>query len=350
MRTPRPLSGFPALTFALPLSLVTALAPLAAGCKDGVGSASSGGDVPPAASGAGTTEVKDVALPGIDTSAMTPRERHEFSSLVTDLFAPCPSVPVSLATCVLEKRACGQCAMAAKVIAQLVRGGASEADVERSYKERFDPAGVKTLPLAGSPSKGPEDAPVTVVEFADFECPHCRAAVPMVDFTLNAHPDKVRLVYKFVVLSMHVHAEAAARAAWAAGQQGKFWEMEHLLFERQDHLEQADLERYAQILKLNVAQWKTDMESPAAKDRLAQDKKLEDDLKLLGTPTLYVNGRELDLEQDEQLEDRVAGELGVPPATAASAGGAGAPASAAPSASAPPASPSASASASVKPH
>ena len=63
---------------------------------------------------------------------------------------------------------------------------------------------------------------------------------------------------------MHVHAEPAARAAWAAGQQGKFWEMEHLLFERQDHLEQADLERYAQILKLDVAKWKADMESPAA--------------------------------------------------------------------------------------
>jgi len=120
--------------------------------------------------------------------------------------------------------------------------------------------------------------------------------------------------------------------------------MEHLLFERQEHLEQADLERYAQILKLNVAQWKTDMESAAAKDRLAQDKKLEDDLKLLGTPTIYVNGRELDLEQDEQLEDRVAGELGVPSAIA----------SAAPSASAlappPSASAVASAAASAKPH
>jgi protein-disulfide isomerase len=316
---------------------------LLVGCKDG-SSGSSGGDVPSAASGAGPAEVKDVVLPGVDTSAMTPRERHEFSSLVTDLFAPCPSVPVSLATCVLEKRACGQCNLAAKVIAHLVRGGASETDVERSYKERFDPAGVKTIPLAGSPSKGPDDAPVTIVEFADFECPHCRAAIPMVDATVTAHADKVRLVYKFVVLSMHVHAAAAARAAWAAGQQGKFWEMEHLLFERQDHLEQADLERYAQILRLNVAQWKTDMDSAAAKDRIAQDKKLfEEDLKGQGTPTLYVNGRELDLEQDEQLEDRVASELGVPAATAPSA---------APSGSAVPPVPSASSSAtaSAKPH
>jgi protein-disulfide isomerase len=319
------------------------------GCKDSSGGSGTG-DVPSAASGAGSTEPKDVALPGVDTSAMTPRERHEFSSIVTALFAPCPSVPVSLATCVIEKRPCAQCPSAAKAIASLVRGGAPEEDIVRSYKARFDPSTLKTLPLAGSPSKGPDDAPVTVVEFADFECPHCRAAVPMIDAVLAAHPDKVRLVYKFVILSMHMHADAAARAAWAAGQQGKFWEMEHLLFERQEHLEQADLERYAQIVKLDVGKWKMDMESAAAKDRIAQDRKLEDDLKLMGTPTIYVNGRELDIEADESLEDRVANELGVPSAAAS-----GAPSAAPSGSSAPPppstsAAASASATANARPH
>jgi protein-disulfide isomerase len=292
------------------------------GCRD------SSASIPePQPSGtAQATEVKDVALPGIDTSAMTPRERHEFSSLVTDLLAPCPNVPVSLAQCVQEKRPCSPCTSAAKWIAHAVREGASESQIAGAFKERFDPAGMKVLPVAGSPSKGPEDAKVTIVEFADFECPHCRLAVPMVDQVMAAHPDKVRLVYKFVELSMHVHAEAASRAAWAAGQQGKFWEMEHLLFERQDHLEQGDLERYAKILKLDIPKWKTDMDSPAAKQRLDDDRRLEDDLKLKGTPTIYVNGRELDLEADEQLEERVASELGVPPASPASAAPSAAPA------------------------
>jgi protein-disulfide isomerase len=266
-------------------------------------------------------EVKDVSLPGIDISAMTPRERHEYSSLVSDLLAPCPNVPVSIAQCVLEKRACSACAQAAKWIAHAVREGASEEQIQTAFKNRYDPAGLKVLPLAGSPSRGADDAKVTIVEFADFECPHCRAALPVVDAVMAAHGDKVRLVYKFVVLPMHVHAEPAARAAWAAGQQGKFWEMEHLLFERQDHLEQGDLERYAHILKLDLAKWKVDMESQAAKDRLAEDKRLADDLKLKGTPTLYVNGREVELEADEILEERVAGELGVSPAGAPSASG-----------------------------
>ena len=274
---------------------------------------------PESTAAARTAEVKDVTLPGIDTSPMTPRERHEFSSLVSDLLAPCPSVPVSLAQCVQEKRACPACMQAAKWIAHAVREGGTDEQIQAAFKSRYDPSGLKVLPLAGSPSKGPEHAPVTIVEFADFECPHCRAAVSMVDAVLAAHPDKVRLVYKFVVLSMHVRADPAARAAWAAGQQGKFWEMEHLLFERQDHLEQADLERYARVLKLDVAKFKVDMESQAAKDRLADDRRLTEDLKLKGTPTLYVNGRELDLEGDEILEDRVAAELGVAPAGSPSA-------------------------------
>jgi protein-disulfide isomerase len=279
-------------------------------CRD---SSASGAEGPGPTATEAAAQAADVVLPGVDTSAMTARERHEWSSLVSELLAPCPNVPVSLATCIKEKRACGACTKAAKWVAMAVREGAGEDQVHRAYRDRFDPSSAKTLPLDGSPSRGPDDAPVTIVEFADFECPHCRMAVPLVDAVLAAHPGKVRLVYKFVSLPMHVHAEAAARAAYAAHKQGKFWEMEHLLFERQEHLEDADIERYAKILKLDIAAWKLDMSSPAVKDRLTEDHKLEEDLKLKGTPTIYVNGRELDVEADESLEERVASELGVPP-------------------------------------
>ena len=269
---------------------------------------------PAGSASAQASDVKEITLPGVETGAMTPRERREWSALVGELLSPCPNVPVPVAQCVEEHRQCGTCLQAAKWVARAVREGAPEEAVRHAYRDRFDPAGVKSLPTAGSPSRGPDGAPVTVVEFADFECPHCRAALPLVDAMFAAHTGKVRLVYKFVSLTGHTHAEPAARAAWAAGQQSKFWEMEHLLFERQDHLEASDLERYAQMLNLDMARWKADMESQAAKDRIAEDHKLEDDLKLKGTPTIYVNGRELDVEADESLEERVAGELGVPPA------------------------------------
>jgi protein-disulfide isomerase len=175
------------------------------------------------------------------------------------------------------------------------------------------------LPVDGSPTQGPDDAPVTIVEFADFECPHCREAVALIDAVLAAHPGKVRLVYKSYTLPFHVHGEPAARAAVAAGMQGKFWEMEHLLFERQQNLEDADLARYAQMLKLDMSHWKADKDSAAAKDRIQKDHALGEELKLKGTPTIYVNGRELNIEQDESLDERVGAELGeARPATSSS--------------------------------
>lgn len=278
----------------------------------------------------------DVVLPGVDTSAMTPRERHEWSGLVLDLLAPCPNVPVSVAQCIQEKRPCAMCARAAKWMAGAVRNGAGAEQIQRAYRERFDPGAARTIPVDGSPTEGPDDAAVTIVELADFECPHCAGAVPIVDAVLAAHSGKVRLVYKSYTLPFHTRGEPAARAAFAAGLQGKFWEMEHLLFERQQHLEDADLERYARMLKLDVAKWKADLDSPVVRERVARDHKLGEELKVKGTPTVYINGRELDIEQDESLEERVASELGVPPVSP-------------PSASNPPEAPSAAPAASTAP-
>jgi protein-disulfide isomerase len=271
------------------------------------------------ASSNAAAEAKDVVLPGVDTSPMTPRERKSWASLVTELLSPCPAVPVPIAQCIQEKRACGTCLQAARWVAHAVRDGAGTDQIRHAYKDRFDPGSVKVLPIDGSPTQGPDEAPVTIVEFADFECPHCREAVGQIDAVLAAHPGKVRLVYKTYTLPFHVHGEPAARAAIAASVQGKFWEMEHLLFERQQNLEDADLLRYAQMLKLDIAHWKADKEAPATKDRVQKDHALGEELKLKGTPTIYVNGRELNVEQDESLEDRVNAELGeVQPAASSS--------------------------------
>jgi protein-disulfide isomerase len=280
------------------------------GCRD---SSASNGAAPPAPSASTTSSDVTLVLPGVDVSAMTPRERREWSSVVGTTLAPCPNTPVSVAQCIVEGRPCGACLQAAKWMARAVSEGASEEQIRRAYKQRFDPASVRPIPIDGSPIEGADQAPVTIVEFADFECPHCRQAVPLLDAVLHAHAGKVRLVYKSFTLPFHAHGEPAARAALAAGQQGKFWEMEHLLFERQDHLEDADLERYARALRLDIVRWKSDMDSATIKERIAHDHALGEDMKLKGTPTIYVNGRELDIEADESLEDRVAGELGVAP-------------------------------------
>jgi protein-disulfide isomerase len=238
-----------------------------------------------------TATSQDVDLPGVDTSSFTPRERHEFSKFVRELPAPCPKVAVPLATCLLEHRACDTCLPAAETIAKAVREGMSSGQIEDLYKDRYDVASSKTIPVAGSPSRGPEDAHVVVVEFADFECPFCQKIAPVLDELWEARKDKIRFVYKFMPLPMHPHGEIAARAAIAAGMQGKFWPMHQKLFAAGTRLDKTDLDTYATALGLDVDRFHKDMSSPEADARLAADRKLGDDLGVHGTPTIYVDGR-----------------------------------------------------------
>jgi protein-disulfide isomerase len=255
-----------------------------------------------------TATAQDVDLPGVDTSQFTPRERHELSELARELPAPCADVAVPVGQCLLEKRACAACLPAAQAIAKAVREGMSHEQVVDLYKQRFDATSSRDIPLVGSPSRGPEDAHVVVVEFADFECPYCQKIAPELDELWEKRKGKVRFVYKFMPLAMHPHGEIAARAAIAADMQGKFWPMHHLLFANGQHLEQPDLEGYAASLGLDVPRFRADMQSPEAKARIDADRKLGDDLKVRGTPTLFIDGHEYDSKVDmaEWLDQEIA--------------------------------------------
>ena len=252
-------------------------------------------------------EPNDVDLPGVDTHDLTPREKREFSRYVERLPAPCPEVAVPLATCVIEKRDCAACVPGALAVAKAVREGMAAEQVEGMYKERFDAAHARAIPEDGSPSRGPESAPVTIVEFADFECPFCQRMAPELDELWEKRQESVRFVYKFMPLSMHAHAEIAARAAIAAQAQGKFWPMHRALFSHGERLEEGDLEGYAKDIGLDVARFRDDMRAPATTARLERDRKLADDLGVKGTPTLFINGREFDVKSD--LREWVDGEI-----------------------------------------
>lgn len=252
-----------------------------------------------------------VDLPGVDTSTLTPREKTEWSGYVSEFISPCSDTPVPVAQCVKENRACNKCLPAAKFVLKAVRDGLSREQVEKSYHGRFDADRIKDVPLDGSPSIGPASAPVTIIEFADFECPYCGIMYPMLEAVRAKHPNDVRLVYKFLPLGGHPHGEIAARAAIAAWQAGKFWEMHHKLFENQEHLEQGDLDNYAKDLGLDLAKFHNDAMSKLATDRIAADRKLADSLAVKGTPSIYINGREFD--PHTELEDWVATEIAITP-------------------------------------
>ncbi len=173
----------------------------------------------------GRPEPKDVNLAGVDTSAFTSREKGEWSGLVSDLLAPCPDQPVSLAQCVQESRACRACTPAARFLVDQVKQGRTRTQAEAAYRARFSADKIKNIEIGDSPAKGAPDAPVVIVEWADFECPFCGAVKPVLDNTFDKYPGKVRMVFKHFPLPMHQNAEKAARSAVAAQRQGKFWEM-----------------------------------------------------------------------------------------------------------------------------
>jgi len=277
----------------------------------------------------------DVNLPEVDTSTLTPREKRDWSSYVSELLAPCSDVPVSIAQCVQEKRNCNKCLPAAKMMMRGVRDGYAKEQVEHSFHNRFDADRVRNVPIDDSATRGPSSAPIVLVEFADFTCPHCQALAPSLDKFVDERKGQIRFVYKFMPLigQGHERAEPAARAAWAAGVQGKFWEMHQKLFENPEHLEQGDFESYAKDFGLDVAKFRLDMQSQATGDKIAADRKLGDALEVKGTPTIFINGREYDKSQS--LDDWIDLELqlkAIVPAAGTTKASASPSASAAPSA------------------
>jgi protein-disulfide isomerase len=239
---------------------------------------------------------KSVELAGIDTHDLTPREKAEWSALVSEQLAPCDAVPVSVAECVASNRDCAACRPAAEYMLGRVKQGMSRTQIAEGYLQRFTAKGFKEIDVTGSPSRGPTDAPITVVEWADFECPACRAVSPDLEAALAKQTD-VRFVFKNFPLDIHQNAEPAARASVAADLQGKFWEMHHELFTSETLTKERILE-LAKKLGLDVARFEKDMRSEAVADAVRRDKKQGDAVDLRGTPTIYVNGRHFDFTGD----------------------------------------------------
>ena len=240
-----------------------------------------------------TKEHADVALNGVDVSVLTPRERKEWSGYVTKFGPPCQGAGTTLAACVNEKKACDACMPAAKFLVKAVRDGMTDEQVERAYKNRFAADRVRDVKIDDSPSKGSINAPITMVEFADFECPHCAGMAPLLK-KIFMDRGYVRSVFKFMPLAGHPNGEISARAGIAAAKQGKFWEMHDKMFQNSGRNSLLDLEGYAKEVGLDMNRFKADLNSAETTDRLARDKKLADTLEVKGTPTIYINGRQFE--------------------------------------------------------
>ena len=147
--------------------------------------------------------------------------------------------------------------------------------------------------------RGNPDAPVTLEEFGDFQCPPCGKFSEFVEELLKEYNSRLRLVFRNFPLSGHEHAREAALAAEAAGLQGKFWEMHDTLYREQDTWTKAPnvrelFESYAGTIGLDVDQFKKDMDGDKARERVDSDRALADFLGVKATPTLFINNRPVD--------------------------------------------------------
>jgi protein-disulfide isomerase len=160
------------------------------------------------------------------------------------------------------------------------------------YLKEPEPIRVKVDSTVGF-ARGPREAPVTVVEFSDFQCPYCRAVIPTLKQVAARYPDRVRWVFRdFPLEAIHPEAPLAHEAARCAGEQDKFWPYHDLLFEQTD-LAPAALKRYASQLGLDEAAFGQCLDSRRHRAAVNADVQAGQRLGVNGTPTFFVNGRPL---------------------------------------------------------
>jgi protein-disulfide isomerase len=139
---------------------------------------------------------------------------------------------------------------------------------------------------------GASHAPVTIVEYGDFECPNCKQAAPALKLLLERFAGRVQVAWRhFPLEEVHPHALAAAQAAEAAAGQGKFWEMHDLLFANQDHLNANHLHAYAERLQLDLARYTAEMDDEVYLQRIREHMEGARHSGVRGTPTFFINGK-----------------------------------------------------------
>jgi protein-disulfide isomerase len=230
-------------------------------------------------------------LQNVEDSFAEPRQRDAFWRLASTMYAPCPDQAVTLVDCVEQARTCAECVPMAQLLADQVKAGNPASNAKAAALVRFGTDSVRDVPLAESPARGPEAAPVKIVVFSDFQCPACKAALPLLEELVEAHPTDVRLVHKFFPLPRHPRAKEAAFAAYAALKQGKYWEMERTIFAHQNELSDLDLERYAAEIGLDLAKFRIDRASAEARAFVERDLLHGEAAGVTGTPFILINGR-----------------------------------------------------------
>jgi protein-disulfide isomerase len=251
------------------------------------------------------TDLASVA--GISFNGLNDAQKTTALQAMNERNCECGCGMGSIATCVKKDPNCPRSPGLAKLAIEQAKAGKGIGEILAAIDDKQKPAPGAAAPAAAPPPAsshkvpltatmpriGPKVAKVTIAEFSDFQCPFCKRVEPTVKEILQKYPNDVAIVFINQPLPFHEHAMEAAQAFQAAHRQGKAWPMHDKMYDNNTALERANLEKYAQEVGLNLSKFKKDMDDPKIKEEIAEHQKLANSVGANGTPTFFINGRQL---------------------------------------------------------
>ncbi len=252
-------------------------------------------------------------IPGMDFSALPPAAQRELSTVLTDEFCYC-GCPHTLGQCLKGHTTCQHAKRMARLAARQAVSGVPATEIIVALSEYYSAFRAARHKLEVDPRMcmGDAKAPVTLVEFSDFECPYCGTARPLLEAFAKKNASRVRFCNVPFPLPMHANAVPAGQAVLWARDQGKFWEMHDALFENARNLSTANIVSIANKLGLKGAELQKALQAGTYAKELEKYKALGSSANIRGTPSLFFNGRAYDTQMgltDEALTHSLEDEL-----------------------------------------
>ena len=237
-------------------------------------------------------------LAGVDFGGLTSARKAAALKALRAQGCSC-GCDMKVAECRVKDPNCSYSRGLASVTVAAIKAGKSEAAaIAESKASKFgsrpapklleDPVPIPTL---GAPATGPANAPITLVEFSDFQCPYCSKAVAQISATLKAYPNDVRLIFKQYPLDSHPAAAISAAASLAAHAQGKFWPMHDVMFANRQKLSRQAILAWAKDIGLDMKRFTADLDSESIRKTVLRDQADGDKAGVEGTPTVFLNGQ-----------------------------------------------------------
>jgi protein-disulfide isomerase len=240
---------------------------------------------------AGPARTQPAAL-AIDVASLDATQRAAFDRILAEEVCPC-DCPRTFGQCLLPGTRCRPATILGQHLANTIAEGAPAGELAEAVARELSSgflATPKKPAVDGYATKGAKKPKVTIVEYADFECGHCKAASAVLGELVKKHPD-VQVVFKHMPLSFHVMAKKAAIAAEAAGRQGKFWPMHDAIFATQEFLTDELLLGHAKAIGLDLDRFKKDIEDPALARKVEDARAEAVGYGFSATPSFLVDGR-----------------------------------------------------------